>query len=121
MRTTRCRGWWEQGGVGRQPMDPLALVIDGARVSGSGADVVGPFSFTGVIGPGGRVGMLKRYTWRHWVWYGGHYDGVRRLWGRWRLVAETGLWEVTLDQALESEEALGAEEPAPLALVGEAP
>lgn len=102
-------------------MRPLALSIHGVRVSGSDADVVGPFTFAGFVGPSGRVGMVKRYTWRHRVWYGGRYDGAGRLWGRWRLVAETGLWEITLDQALELEEAVGAEEPAALALVGGAP
>ena len=83
-------------------MDPLALAAGAGRVRGTGADVVGTFTFAGLAIPNGPVRMVKRYTWRHWVWYAGHYDGVGRMWGTWRVWAGRGPWEITLTGAAEA-------------------
>ena len=108
MTFRRCTGWWEQDGLGRQPMDPLALAVGGGRVRGSGADVVGTFTLAGLAVPNGPVRMVKRYTWRHWVWYAGHYDGVGRMWGQWRVWAGRGPWEIAVVQVAEAEVAAEA-------------
>lgn len=110
-----CTGWWAQRGKGRQDMDGLRMTVRGGRVSGSGLDIVGAFTFEGSL-QGDRVEMTKRYFGAMPVLYTGHYDGDRRLWGTWHLPAERGPWEITLREGLAEEAALEAEqaEAAPL-------
>ena len=92
----RCEGWWEQSGLGRQPMVDLQLQFGSGRIQGSGADIVGPFAFSGVISPDGRVVMVKQYIGRHSVDYVGTYDGEGMMWGRWRIGPLHGPWMITI-------------------------
>lgn len=68
MSEVYCEGWWEQTGFGRQPMEQLCVQFDGGIVSGSGADVIGPFTITGRLEQD-RVVLVKRYLGLHSVDY----------------------------------------------------
>ena len=49
----QCDGWWDEVGYGRQPMLQLGLRITGRQITGSGTDIVGPFTFdAGSLGRG---------------------------------------------------------------------
>jgi hypothetical protein len=80
-----CEGWWEQHGLGRQPMQELTMQFAAGRVAGSGHDVVGVFTFAGTISPQGHVAMVKQYLGKHSVDYVGTYDGEGLLQGEWDL------------------------------------
>ena len=95
-RTCNCEGWWAQGWFGRQPMDRLAMSFDGRRIRGSGSDIVGPFTFEGLIDPSGGVAMIKRYVGAHSVDYLGTYDGEGTMSGEWRLGPMCGRWLITI-------------------------
>jgi hypothetical protein len=92
----RCEGWWEQNGFGRQPMVDLRLRFGSGRVQGSGTDIVGPFTFSGLVSPHGSVAMVKQYIGRHSVDYLGTYDGEGVMWGRWRIGPLHGPWMITI-------------------------
>lgn len=95
-RTCNCEGWWEQGWFGRQPMERLAMSFGGRRIRGSGGDIVGPFTFDGLIDPSGGVAMIKRYVGAHSVDYLGTYDGEGTMSGEWRLGSLCGRWMITI-------------------------
>lgn len=94
-----CRGWWEQDFYGRQPMEDLALAVDGRLLAGAGRDVVGRFSLEGFVATDGRVSIEKRYLGRHSVFYEGQTDGEGRLWGMWALPGYQGRWMIELGRA----------------------
>jgi hypothetical protein len=79
------RGFWEQTGWGRQPMNDLVLHFDGGSVEGSGHDVVGRFVFHGTCNDHGEVRLIKQYLGRHQVLYLGSYDGEGTIHGRWHI------------------------------------
>lgn len=93
-----CRGWWEQVFYGRQPMEELAVTLDGRRLRGKGSDVVGRFSLTGFVAADGRVSIEKAYLGRHSVVYEGQFDGEGRMWGIWALSGYDGRWMIELDR-----------------------
>jgi hypothetical protein len=97
---SQCEGWWEQQGLGRQTMQELTMQFAGGRVSGSGHDVVGVFTFAGTIGPQGQVAMVKQYLGQHTVDYVGTYDGEGLLQGEWDLGwASRGRWLIWIKKA----------------------
>jgi hypothetical protein len=75
-----AEGWWEQDFYGRQPMDPLVLSFDKGVVRGSGQDIVGPFTMSGVI-ENGRVVIKKQYVGQHDTDYVGQFDGEGTMHG----------------------------------------
>ena len=91
-----CTGWWEQAGFGRQTMDGLLVVVEEHRITGSGIDMVGPFTLSGVLDADATVHLVKEYMGQHHVDYVGHYDGSSRLWGHWRINQLHGSWEIRI-------------------------
>jgi hypothetical protein len=90
-----CDGWWDQHGFGRQPMLQLQMRISGGKISGSGTDIVGLFTFTGTISEGGAVAMIKKYLGKHQVEYLGSYDGEGTMFGEWRIGPVKDRWLIT--------------------------
>lgn len=77
-------------------MDGLLVVVEKERITGSGIDMVGPFTFSGVVDADATVHLVKEYMGQHLVDYIGHYDGDSRLWGHWRLNQLHGSWEIRI-------------------------
>jgi hypothetical protein len=80
-------GFWEQKGMGRQPMEEFELHFrpDGT-IDGSGVDVVGEFTFSGQANPvTGRLRMTKQYLGAHQVQYDGRPDGEGCIVGQWTI------------------------------------
>jgi hypothetical protein len=96
IRQCGCEGWWEQVYFGRRPMERLTLSFDAGRVSGSGVDIVGRFTFEGRIDEAGGVALIKQYVGGHSVDYLGLYDGEGTLSGHWRIGADRGAWMITI-------------------------
>ena len=97
--TIPCSGWWEQVFYGRQPMEQLALSLQGRHLEGSGSDVVGRFSLTGFVAADGRVSIEKSYRGRHSVLYEGQFDGEGKMWGVWALPGYDGRWMIELGRS----------------------
>ncbi|MEZ4699733.1 MAG: hypothetical protein R2834_05345 [Rhodothermales bacterium] len=118
MGHVHARGWWEQADLGRQYMDGLIVSIENDHIEGSGSDMVGLFVLTGSLSENRHVVIDKQYLGKHRVSYSGQYDGVQRLWGRWRLAGMEGPWEIVIkaegqdDEAIENEAVAAIDEPA---------
>jgi hypothetical protein len=93
---TPCDGWWQQAGYGRQPMRDLQLEFSSGQITGSGADIIGQFTFRGTLDPAGRVQMIKQYVGLWSVDYIGTYDGEGLLFGHWRVGGLTDEWLIRL-------------------------
>ena len=85
----RWTGYWEQEGMGRQPMEDMALRFDNGKIHGQGRDIIGRFTFAGRMEPDGRVLLSKQYVGQHSVLYQGQYDGEGTILGQWSI----GLWD----------------------------
>jgi hypothetical protein len=80
------RGFWQQAGYGRQPMDEFVLTFGGGRVVGSGRDLIGQFTFGGIYDPAtGEVRMQKKYVGKHVVQYAGGPEGEGGIGGTWSI------------------------------------
>ncbi|MEK6234735.1 MAG: hypothetical protein N2C14_08485, partial [Planctomycetales bacterium] len=54
------KGYWEQEGIGRQPMGELQLRFSPSGVvEGEGRDLVGAFRFTGEVSERGSITLVK--------------------------------------------------------------
>jgi hypothetical protein len=93
---TRCDGWWQQTGYGRQTMRDLYLEFAAGQINGSGRDLIGQFSFRGTMDPAGRIAMKKQYIGLWNVDYTGTYDGEGLLFGHWQIGALTDQWLIRL-------------------------
>lgn len=82
MGWVRCAGWWEQAGYGRQPMEELVLLFKDGQISGSGIDVIGPFTLVGDLQEQ-RIYLLKQYIDQHQIEYVGTSLGEGAYGGRW--------------------------------------
>lgn len=91
-----CEGWWEQSGLGRQSMEALRLTFDQGKIQGSGTDIIGPFTFSGLIANDGTVTLVKHYLGRHNVEYFGTYDGEGTLSGVWNIDGFRGNWMILI-------------------------
>jgi hypothetical protein len=78
------RGFWDQVIFGRQSMRDLVLSFSDRIITGSGVDVVGPFSFEGTYEDNGVVSLIKRYP-NHSVRYEGRWDGEGTIYGDWSI------------------------------------
>ncbi len=110
-----CEGWWDQDAYGRQWMEPLQLSFDQGRIEGSGADIIGAFTFSGRMADDGRVAMQKQYVGQHSVDYYGTYDGEGVMSGEWRISFSRGPWMIRIrrlgvDAATEIKEFVPTEE-----------
>jgi hypothetical protein len=98
-RGTHCEGWWDQRGMGRQSMSSLYLEFSSGLISGSGADIIGPFFFTGTIDAQGQIAMTKDYVGLHSVDYIGAYDGEGLMWGDWHIGGLKDRWLIKLKRS----------------------
>jgi hypothetical protein len=78
-------GYWEQRGMGRQPMDDLMLQLGDGLIRGGGRDIIGRFTFYGRMEQNGRVLLTKQYIGQHAVAYQGEYDGEGTIFGQWSI------------------------------------
>jgi hypothetical protein len=99
-----CEGWWQQTDFGRQPMRDLRLQFGDGKISGSGYDIVGLFTFAGTLSDQGRVVMIKRYLGQHKVDYVGQYDGEGVLWGDWHIGPWKDRWMIKISSVKSSAE-----------------
>ncbi|MDX1929598.1 MAG: hypothetical protein SFV81_23930 [Pirellulaceae bacterium] len=99
MNAANCIGWWEQNGLGRQPMEDLVIEFSTGLIRGSGRDVVGEFEMYGTMDQDGRVKIVKQYVGRHQVVYVGSYDGEGTMFGSWLIEMLTGSWSIKLLRA----------------------
>lgn len=87
MHVSGCwRGFWDQAGLGRQPMRELTLHFADGEIEGRGVDVVGRFTFRGKYNDAGAVTLFKQYR-HHAVRYAGNYDGEGTIFGEWTIGA----------------------------------
>lgn len=91
-----CAGWWEQFGMGRQPMTDLVMEFHGRAITGAGCDVIEKFTLSGNIRQDGSVELMKQYNHRHSVLYVGVYDGEGTFNGRWDIGGYQGEWSIRL-------------------------
>ncbi|NND96805.1 MAG: hypothetical protein HKN47_05685 [Pirellulaceae bacterium] len=91
----QCEGWWQQEFLGKQAMEPLSLDFRDGAISGSGRDVVGPFTMTGMIREG-SVAIDKQYVGQHSARYLGQFDGEGSMQGTWHIGTMTGPWMIYL-------------------------
>jgi hypothetical protein len=75
-------------------MDNLELTFRENRITGSGTDIIGAFTFDGELYGGGRVQIRKQYLERHHVEYHGLFDGEGTLSGTWNIVNMAGNWMI---------------------------
>lgn len=87
----KWRGWWEQAGWGRQPMEEFVLRFAQGGIEGRGRDMVGGFTFQGTYDEQGAVRLLKQYLGKHQVLYEGTYDGEGTIAGTWS-ISLAGNW-----------------------------
>ncbi|WP_425614774.1 hypothetical protein NA78x_004653 [Anatilimnocola sp. NA78] len=106
-----CEGWWDEIGLGRQAMEELKLRIVAGKVTGSGWDVVGPFTFHGTISEAGTVAMIKQYIGQHQVQYLGNYDGEGSMFGSWRLGNLSDHWAIRFTRPLTTPTTVGDDVP----------
>ncbi len=97
--SANCVGWWQQDGLGRQPMEDLVIEFSSGRLRGSGRDIVGEFEMYGTMENGGRVRIVKQYKGRHQVVYIGTYDGEGTMFGTWLIEMFSGSWSIKLLRA----------------------
>jgi hypothetical protein len=95
-RLCQCEGWWEQEGLGRQPMEQLQLSFEQQRLQGTGTDVIGAFLLMGVLADNGAVAITKQYIQQHNVEYLGLYDGEGVMSGEWSIGQLRGRWMIAI-------------------------
>ena len=78
MNDTKCTGWWGQNGQ-RHAMESLRMVVAEGKITGSGIDIVGTFTFDGTVSDDHIVSMTKQYLGQQAVPYPGMYKGSNRL------------------------------------------
>lgn len=79
------RGFWQQEGFGRQPMEEFHLTFDNGAIRGRGVDIVGAFTFRGEYDAKGAVSLVKQYLGKHAVTYLGSPDGEGSILGTWTI------------------------------------
>ncbi len=89
MTRLRCEGWWEQDGLGRQPMSGLIIEFADGKLNGSGDDIVGPFTLTGHI-RGDVIAIHKQYREQHAIDYHGVSVGEGIYCGDWSYSGDIG-------------------------------
>jgi len=104
MTKTHCEGWWEQSGLGRQPMSNLIVEFDNGQLEGSGDDIVGRFTLTGQV-QGDTIVMRKQYCGQHAIDYHGTSVGEGLYHGDWIWSGHVGgKWAVYVRSVAKGEE-----------------
>lgn len=109
MSRLRCEGWWEQQGLGRQPMEDLELTFRDGDVSGSGRDIVGDFILSGQL-QSDRALLVKQYVGSHRVDYPGSFDGEGTLQGLWSIHGFGGKWMIRVAKDSGGDQRTGSAE-----------
>jgi hypothetical protein len=78
----KCEGWWEQEGLGRQPMHELTIEFENGRLSGEGVDWVGLFVIRGIARED-TIEIHKQYIGQHSILYRGTTQGEGVYFGDW--------------------------------------
>jgi hypothetical protein len=81
-------GFWVQEAWGRQAMTPFFLRFEDGRITGTGEDIIGPFTFFGEYDEKTfQVLLVKQYSGRHkhQVLYVGQPDGEGSIQGTWKI------------------------------------
>ena len=103
MPKVNCDGWWEQAGLGRQPMIGLQLEVRDRQLSGVGIDVVGDFLIEGLF-KDQSVLIQKQYIGKHTVQYVGTLDGEGVYAGDWSIEGVIGgRWWMRIRDAADPE------------------
>ncbi|MEO8269383.1 MAG: hypothetical protein ABI557_06670 [Aureliella sp.] len=105
MSRCTCIGWWQQEGYGRQPMHQLQIFFQQSLVTGSGVDMIAPFTLSGNLRLDATVEFVKQYTGRHTVLYVGQYDGEGTFYGTWDIDGCRGQWSIKVVQPERSDSA----------------
>lgn len=77
-------------------MTELRLKFDSGYITGTGRDIIGPFTFHGTIDSQGHVAMIKQYIGQHSVDYVGIYDGEGLLYGDWHIGGSKDRWLIRI-------------------------
>jgi hypothetical protein len=110
MHKLKCSGWWEQEGLGRQPMENLELQFAHGQLRGHGADMVGEFFFTGTLSAE-RISLLKQYVGKHQIEYSGTSDGEGVYFGQWSSSGWIGgAWSIRVESLAGDSEDLDVRE-----------
>jgi hypothetical protein len=80
----------------------VVLQFNSSVITGSGVDIIGPFTFNGKLGAQGHVAMLKQYVGQHSVEYQGTYDGEGLMWGEWQIHGTKDRWLIRFKSARSS-------------------
>ena len=111
MPKLHCEGWWEQRGLGRQPMSNLIVDFANGELQGTGEDVVGRFVLNGRI-EGEQLFIRKQYLGQHSIDYHGTTNGEGVYFGEWGYDGFTGgKWSIRF-------RALAGDGDAPIAEIG---
>ncbi|MCA9105783.1 MAG: hypothetical protein KDA83_10180 [Planctomycetales bacterium] len=89
MGHVQCSGWWEQAGLGRQPMRDLVLSFAEGQIAGTGVDIVGEFELRGEL-HGDKMYLRKHYIGSHVIEYHGLSVGEGGYTGVWTSHGEAG-------------------------------
>lgn len=104
MTRLRCEGWWEQDGLGRQPMTDLVIEIGDGQLNGDGEDIVGPFSLTGHIQEDALF-IHKQYHGQHAIDYHGTSVGEGIYCGDWSWSGYVGgKWSIHMRSVVDGSE-----------------
>jgi len=82
MAIIRFEGWWEQSGLGRQPMHNLMIEFVNDQLEGNGDDLVGSFVLSGHL-QGDQIAIRKQYLGKHVIDYHGKSEGEGIYSGDW--------------------------------------
>lgn len=89
MGHVQCSGWWEQAGLGRQPMRDLVLSFAEGQIAGTGVDIVGEFELRGRL-VGEVIFLRKQYIGQHVIEYHGLSVGEGAYTGMWTFDGRPG-------------------------------
>ena len=83
-------GFYTYAGRSRRFLMDLILEFKNGRMTGEGADGIGPFVISGIYAEdSGECSWVKQYVGRHTVDYKGFRDG-KGIWGNWTLTGGRG-------------------------------
>jgi hypothetical protein len=85
-------------------MEQLQISFDGGNLTGSGSDIIGPFTLKGSL-DNDQVVIVKQYVGQHHVDYIGMYDGEGTMRGLWSIAGFGGDWLIKIVARTATDEA----------------
>jgi len=98
IQTVHCQGWWEQSGLGRQPMNELQLSFWDGEILGQGHGIVGQFILNSFV-QADNVTLVKKYIGAHQIDYPGTFDGEGTFQGFWKTHRLGGRWLISIESS----------------------